>query len=271
MRPSGPRTPADGVRTAAGRRWLVGKCALRRSGIEAGWIAQVWQDDAAFSRARTVVHIHVSLACRLHGRTAVQCGPTASAAVGGRRSAESRQRQSRQWRATALGPAKVRRRVGRDRAPIVEEVPLMVVDDVEEDGVRGGLELGEARRCVEVDEVTDAHIGVRVSTLAPNACLACVAERRERRAPRASSAAGRRDGRVPGTPSASSPSPSSSAWQSSSALSSSSSSTAESSNSSPGSSGEEYNHQHDRCGGRPGRRPAGRPPGRPLGRRWLVG
>ena len=63
----------------------------------------------------------------------------------------------------------------------------MVVDDVEEDGVRrvadGGLELGEARRCVEVDEVTDAHIGVRVSTLAPNACLACVAERRERRAP----------------------------------------------------------------------------------------
>ena len=187
MRPSGPRTPADGVRTAAGRRWLVGKCALRRSGIEAGWIAQVWQDDAAFSRARTVVHIHVLLACRLHGRTAVQCGPTASAAVGGRRSAESRQRQSRQWRATALGPAKVRRRVGRDRAPIVEEVPLMVVDDVEEDGVRrvadGGLELGEARRCVEVDEVADAHIGVRVSTLAPNACLACVAERRERRAP----------------------------------------------------------------------------------------
>ena len=74
MRPSGPRTPADGVRTAAGRRWLVGKCALRRSGIEAGWIAQVWQDDAAFSRARTVVHIHVLLACRLHGRTAVQCG-----------------------------------------------------------------------------------------------------------------------------------------------------------------------------------------------------
>ena len=73
MRPSGPRTPADGVRTAAGRHWLVGKCALRRSGIEAGWIAQVWQDDAAFSRARTVVHIHVLLACRLHGRTAVQC------------------------------------------------------------------------------------------------------------------------------------------------------------------------------------------------------
>ena len=40
-----------------GRRWLVGKCALRRSGIKAGWIAQVWQDDAALSRVRTAIRI----------------------------------------------------------------------------------------------------------------------------------------------------------------------------------------------------------------------
>ena len=57
----------DAVRTAAGRRWLVGEGALRRSGIDAGWIAHMWQDDAVLGRAHTVVHIHVLLASRLHG------------------------------------------------------------------------------------------------------------------------------------------------------------------------------------------------------------
>lgn len=69
------------------------------------------------------------------------------------------------------------------------------MDDVEEDGVADGrLELGKARRDVEVDEVADVHVGVRVGTLTPDARVVCRDECRQRRAPR-ELGLGRRDGR----------------------------------------------------------------------------